>query len=363
MKTQSMVLCGVLVAAMLAVSGCGLFDDGTLTRVVHEGGTITGNEVWANGDHLITGDIAVHGSLTISACANVELENNVTIIVSDGGSIKSLGTATCPVTFTSAKAVPAAGDWTRIDIYDSASNDNAFTWTTFAYGGDEDYGVLWIDSDATVSVDNCTFSHIKNSAVVIDDNASVVSFAGNTFNAIGGPLMKIAASVVPSIDPVVSTGNSNNYMQIEYGTVEDGGTWQNIGVPFHAGDLYIQAPLTVEAGVTLLMDPGMDIDVSDGGSLKLLGTESAHVTIGSSKAAPAAGDWNEIDVYDSSSNDTRFQYTDIMYGGGSGSYGVLWVDEGITVVLDNVSFDNNETCDISGDGAVTATASPYDFCE
>jgi len=358
MKKQAMVLCGVLTMALMIISGCGLLDDADL---IHEGGEISGNEVWDSGNHLVTGDITVTGSLTISACATIKVEDSITFQVSDGGSVKSLGTANCPVTFTSAKAVPAAGDWNRIDIYDSASNDNVFTYTKFRYAGDN-YGVLWVDNDASVSVDHCSFSHIKEHAVTIKSGADVGSFSGNSFSYVGGHLLEVAANVMQLLSPIESANNSNAYIQIGDGTTAETGIWQNPGVPVHAADLYFNAPVTINAGFTLLLEHAGSIDVSDGGSLRTMGSDLEHVTISSAKAAPAAGDWNEIDIYDSASNDNEFHYTDIIYGGGSGSYGALWVDDGMTVVLDHVVFRDNEECDISGDGTVTATASPYGFC-
>ena len=94
-----------------------------------------------------------------------------------------------------------------------------------------------------------------------------------------------------------------------------------------------------------------------------MGAEGNRVTVTSSKAAPAAGDWTEIDIYNTASNNCRFQYADILYGGGDGTYGALWVDGGVTVELDHVTFEDNEACDVSGDGTVTATATPYQYCE
>ena len=362
MKKHVLALCGLLVLAAM-VSACGLFDeDENGVNMVHPGGVLSEDEVWVRGTHLVTGNITVSASLTISPCAVIKSEDNIIFQVSDGGSIKSLGTADCPVTFTSAKAAPAAGDWKRIDIHDSASNDNVFTYTNFRYGGDN-YGVLWVDADASVSVDHCSFSHIEEEGVVIGQGADIGSFSNNSFDHVGMHLIDVAVDIVPFIGPITSANNNHAFVMINAGTTEDDGTWQDIGVPFHAENLSLQGAIVFDPGVTLLMDPGSGIDVSDGGSLKLMGTELNHVTIGSAKSAPAAGDWGEIDIYDSSSNDSEFHYTDIQHGGDSGSYGALCLDDGVTITLDNVSFIENDECDISGDGTVTATASPYDLCQ
>ncbi|HNT27420.1 MAG TPA: hypothetical protein PKH10_04485, partial [bacterium] len=191
----------LLAALTFLFGGCGLIN--AITTSTHESETISVATVWEH-DHVISGTLTVNAPLTIRACANIKMENGGSIVVRDNGSIIAIGSADCDTRFTSSKTIPAAGDWDAIYIYNTASAGNAFEKVTFEYGGGT-YGVLWVEDNASVRVDASTFAHIKSTAVMIEDGATIGSFVGNSFKSIGGNPVWTSGNIVPSLSPVLTT--------------------------------------------------------------------------------------------------------------------------------------------------------------
>ena len=87
-----------------------------------------------NGFSVTTATGTAH--LTISAGAILKLGTGSTLVVRDNGGLTLAGTAAKPITLTSAKSAPAAGDWGYIDIYASSSAGfNAIDHAVIEYGG------------------------------------------------------------------------------------------------------------------------------------------------------------------------------------------------------------------------------------
>jgi hypothetical protein len=305
----------------------------------------------------------VHKPVTIEPGITLFMPQNSQITLSDGGSIIAKGTETAPIVFTSAKPAPAMGDWKGITIKDTASNDTVFEYVNFEFGGDSDYGVIWVDAEAAVSIDNCIFSDIQGTGIIFDNGAEIGSFTNNEFARIDTYPVTIGANAVPALSPIV-TDDATDRIYVVAEDIDDAGTWMNLSIGYEIEYLYIHKPITIEAGTTLFMKENAQINTENGGALTLDGTETAHVTITSYKDAPSAGDWKQIEIYDSGSDANVFNYADIMYGGSDG-YGQLWVQSGAKITLNNVVFSNGETCDLfneNGEGVITDSDSTYATC-
>lgn len=326
---------------------------------------ITSPTVWRSQQDIEIGDfVYVNDDLTVEACARVRVFNDGALYVSNGGRVFAEGTVDHPVLFTSAKASPAAGDWRNIEIQASASAGTSFDHTVFEYGGNNDYGMLWVEAGAEVSVTNSTFREGYMHAVDLEDYAEVAGFGGNRFEGFNGPLIKTYTNTVASLEPIVSANNTDDVVLIVDGDTAANGTWKNLSVPYQIGGyLYIYDEVTVEAGTTLLMRDDVALYVQDGGALLLDGVSDNRITVTSAKSGPAAGDWRNIEIYDSASSNSRFSFTDISFGGGNG-YGQLYVDAAATIALDNVTF-SDALCDVYNDydqGIINATDTTYSAC-
>ncbi len=307
----------------------------------------------------------IHQPITLEAGTAFYLNQNSHITLADGGSLIAVGTELAPIVFTSAKAVPGAGDWKGILIYETASNDSVFENVMFQYGGGDDYGVIWVDGGASVSIDDCKFHEIQSYGVTFENGAEIGGFTGNEFTVIDTYPVWIGANSVPALDPIVTDGLSDALVKVRAEDIDDTGTWQNLSIGYDIDYLYVNAPITIAAGTTLYMHDNSHITIRDGGALALAGTDTDHVTITSYKDVPAAGDWKTILLYSTGSNGANiFTYADIMYGGADDD-GQLWVQDGASVVLDHVVFSNGQTCDVyndNGGATITVTDSTVIDC-
>lgn len=303
-------------------------------------------------------------SITIEPNVSLLMVQDAYITIQDQGSLKAIGTLEKPIKFSSAKTVPAKGDWNNIAIYSSSSNDNEFTYVNFEYAGKDNYGAIWVEEEGDVKINNSKFFEIDNVALDFNDDANINSFENNTFENIESYLIRIFPEQVKELAPLTSVNNPKNLIYVRNGDTKTAGTWENLSVNFEFESFYIKGGIiTVEAGITLFMSPDSYIQISDGGALKLMGTETEHVTVMSSKAAPAAKDWNNIAIYSSASNDSVFNYTDIRHGGKDG-YGQLWLEDQANVELNNVTFsDSDDNCDVDGDvSGITGSTTDYTVC-
>jgi hypothetical protein len=100
------------------------------------------------------------GSANLEIAAGVTLQLGPAAIlgVDAKGGLHLAGTVDARVAVVSAKSPPAAGDWSQIEI-DAASNGpaNVFEHADIRHGGGGDYGQIWIDTDAELTLDDVVF--------------------------------------------------------------------------------------------------------------------------------------------------------------------------------------------------------------
>ena len=362
MNTRKIVGLVSAASVVLLAAGCGP-DDNDVTNVVLSG--VVEEDTTLSGTNLIEGDLAIKAQLTVEECSTVEVADDVVIDVEDGGAIVANGTADCPVTFTSSKAGPAAGDWNRFDIWASSSNNNSFEHTIFEYGGggDTEWGMVWMEQGASASFSNVTFRDSDGRAAHFESGANIDGFSNISFENLGREALIVGPDEVGLLEPVTVSGDVPP-VEVRGGTVSTDQTWKQLGLPYLiSGDMAINAALQIEPGTEVQVGPELVIDVEDSGTIQANGTSEAPVLFTSSKASPAAGDWARFDIWATSGNDNAFTYTTIEYGGSDPTYGAMWVEDGATVTLDNVTFSENDGCDVDDNGTVDTTATDYTACQ
>jgi len=94
--------------------------------------------------------------------------------------ITANGTAELPITFTSNASSPSKGDWRQINIYSSVASSSVLNYCNFWYGGDSDYGLIYMDSENnTMQISNCNFAYSSSYGIYIAYGNPVMS--NNTF--------------------------------------------------------------------------------------------------------------------------------------------------------------------------------------
>jgi hypothetical protein len=117
------------------------------------------------------------------------------------------------------------------------------------------------------------------------------------------------------------------------GTINADTTWAAAIYELQSSLTVTTGTLTVEPCTTIKMPDGGNIYVQSNGALHFVGTNDMPIKITSSKSSPTAGDWDQIEFYDSANNGAnRFEYVIVEYGGGS-SYGSIWVDTGASLAM------------------------------
>ena len=362
----------VLYANDVAELGAGTYDGNDVDAVHVVGGTVSTDQTWGalGVPYVIESSVDVTAEvgsahLTLAAGVTLRFEEDTGLVVGELGGLTAVGTASAPVTFTSAKATPAPGDWDELEFYSGSSDDqNQLENVVLEYGGSSGYGLVWIEGGASVAISAATLTDSASHGVYAEDDAELRAFAGNVITGNALTPVALAAAQVPELGAGTYTPNTVEGIEVSTGSsVSADGTWKELGVPYvlTAGlDLATEtgsAVVTVEAGTTLLMGPDRSITVGTNGGLTLAGTADAHVTVTSQKAAPAAGDWYEIDVYaDANGPANVFTFTDLEYGGGAG-FGQIWLDDGAMLRLDDVTFSDgaDPACDVYQAGAATLT--------
>lgn len=337
-------------------------EEETGLAITHSAETVSTAAAWS-GSHVVDGWLTVNAALTLQPCATIKLNPGAYITVNNNGSIKSLGTASCPVVFTSSKPAPAAGDWKYVDIQETSSNDNQFTYTRFEFGG-ADYPMLYVGAGAKAALNDVTFQNSATAGFQFIEGSTIAAFAGVAVKNCDKYLGIVSPDHFKSLTPLTLDPLNNKTVLVSgHSTVtsKGAGTWAYLGAPISLGDgagswLTVTAEITIAAGNTLLMQSGSYIEVKDGGSIQTAGTELKPVTFTSAKTSPAKGDWKYVDIQGTSSNNNQFAYTKFEFGGSD--YGMLYVSENAKVGLDHFTAENSATFGIQfADGAKIASFS------
>lgn len=124
------------------------------------------------GESFSIGTDAGAARLTLAPGVDLRLGEYAILTVDKNGALRLDGTPDNPVRITSAKAVPAPGDWVEIDINDgSIGPENVFTYAEISYGGGGSYGQLWVSEKAEITLDHVTFSHAGEGCDVSGDGS------------------------------------------------------------------------------------------------------------------------------------------------------------------------------------------------
>jgi len=178
---------------LLALNGLsGLTASGNASKdaINVRAGTIGANITWhaSTIPYLLTGTVSVNGTanpaLTIEAGVTVQLAPQVAIEINNGspGSLRAIGTATAPITFTSTGSTNQ-GSWLYILLAGAGTTASQISYATIEYGAYSPYqrGALHV-MNSSPSLDHITFRSNQVAGLVADSGTFAVSsstFIGN----------------------------------------------------------------------------------------------------------------------------------------------------------------------------------------
>lgn len=161
---------------------------------------VSGDVLWRkqNADYVIINDDVTVGcstgtKLIIEAGASLKFSQALGIEIaytsSRFGMIEAIGTATEPITFTSASANPSKGDWNTIIFYDGCSAGSVFDYCNFSYGGARNITTAFISfqlhQGSTTTIKNCSFSYSEGYGIMLNQPNNDISYptlVNNTFS-------------------------------------------------------------------------------------------------------------------------------------------------------------------------------------
>ncbi|HPI11759.1 MAG TPA: right-handed parallel beta-helix repeat-containing protein [Catalimonadaceae bacterium] len=296
--------------------------------------------------------------LTLMAGVIIEAQSNYEFKVD--GIIKSLGTTTCPVLFTSKNK--SSGDWYGVYI-NSNDTANHFENTIFEFGG---YGNSAINKvcvrfspnnsgdSSRASFRNCTFRNSAGYGFVSNDEANILETIDNcTFsNNVTAPISVCweQAEFVRTNCHYSSNGHNVIFLSSpgEQFTKDIRLYRQPIPYQINGENFILQAAphsLFVGPGVTMVMTTNMHISFDEGSRADFQGTVSEPIVIKGQNNL--AGDWGGF-LFTENGNNNVFRYVHFSDGGNPTTngvkFGMINLREGSTpssVTIENCNFANS----------------------
>jgi len=271
----------------------------------------------------------------LNAQVTLSIEPGVVLRMAGGasfhveGTLLAQGTASAPIIVTSNQASPAPGDWGYVALDGTGASGSQLSYVQMFYGqydnGDE--GMLSVTGGAAPTISNSVFAQGTQYGIWADDTSRPTIgscvFAGNASSAVS----------VPADDGTLITGNSlgPNQAAIELRdtSIAHGGTWhrQNAAFILDGGTLNAQVTLSIEPGMVLEMARGAAFLVQ--GTLLAEGTATAPIIVTSSLASPAPGDWGYVALAGTGASGSQLSYVQMFYGQyDNGDEGMLSVTGG-----------------------------------
>ncbi|MCH7573896.1 MAG: tandem-95 repeat protein [Candidatus Marinimicrobia bacterium] len=322
---------------------------GTPVAPTDKSGNVSG-ETWAAGTYIVTGDLTVDASTTLTLSPGVIVKLGANRVITVNGTIIAEGTATDSIVFTSIKddayggdtngdgtaTSPAAGDWLAVQL-NSASTGSRFKYLNVRYGGNwagqfSQGAMIILGGSPTIS--NSWF--YRNNKGIQFGGASAATLQSSLFEETSKSPISIGFGTDITFSGNTYLNNSINGLGIYAETYSGTDTLAVYSVAGYTNIPYvIQDDLTIGSDGILTLTPGVVLKfntrnkITVNGTLIAEGTASDSIVFTSLKndsyggdtnndgtgSTPAAGDWHTIIVNASSDSSSSFDYTVFSYGG------------------------------------------------
>lgn len=304
----------------------------TITENITEATTIAKQTV------SICGNINVSSSLIIEPGATIIMCAGASITIESTGYITAVGTADEPIVFKG--ATETKGFWQGIAI-ESNNPNNKFNYVTV-----KDAGTYWAWQDANVflasgsklDMSNSTISNSQNLGMYVSESASLPNFTNNKFsnNTIG---LDIHVKTVHQLDAATNynDANTNAFIVVRSGIITTDVTWVATTTPYLIKGMNLEAGLTLNPGVKLLMEADSYIGIKSTGYLKAVGTAASKIDIQGRYAS--AGFWDGM-KFESTNPNNELTYVNISDGGAYWAFSYSNIEVSGSLKIDNCSVSN-----------------------
>jgi flagellar hook assembly protein FlgD len=310
---------------------------------------VTTNTEWtpAGSPYVIMNPIAVNSGVTLTVDPGVVVQfgNGNYLVVN--GTLMAVGTSASPISFTSASATPAAGNWGFVSFTAGASASQ-LSYVTFQYGGGWGWGAMVFVQGSSPTFNNVTIASSSSIGLYMNTSGGAPTISNSTFSNNGSYGLNLVAANSVSLSGTAFTGNSSyavgagpgthllgmtnitatgngvNAVGYRGGTISAAETW------LPGMNWVVTGPVTVAATVTLTVAGGAVVEFGSGnylvvnGTLMAAGTSASAISFTSASATPAAGDWGFVS-FTAAASASQLSYVTFQYGGGWGWGAMIFV--------------------------------------
>lgn len=304
---------GDLTAPMVDVSGL------LCTEVLDR--NISQNTTLSKGCYLANSGISVEepANLTLQPGVVIKFGSGDDLVVSAGASLTANGTATDPIVLSGSESTPGFWNGIHFSYTNSTKNLLDHVQVEYAGGGSAEAGINTTANGSfptRVSISNTSMLYSSEFGFNFDSGTLVDKFDRNrvTGNRIAGQIEPAAATSI--INTGSYTGNTIDKLLLTTTGIESAATFDNIGIPFLAGNITVAAKLDIKPGVTIEFRSGAQITVNSAGTLSAIGTTTNPILLTATEPTP--GYWNGVRLVFSNTGNT-LEHVTIEYGGSAAS--------------------------------------------
>jgi len=248
--------------------------------------------------------ISNNATLTIQAGAELQFASNRYLYVGPSsnstGRLVAEGTEENPITFTSGSDQP----WYYLYFGPYTGDGSILSHCVIENGGYSGQGMLYVHT-GNLTIEHCTIRNSVSSGLYLTANG-IPALSENSYeNNATYPIYVNTAESLSAIDSASSyTGDNDNRIYLAYTNFTSDTTMADAGTPYlfaNYTSVYNNATLTIQSGAELQFESGRYLYIGNSpnstGTLIAEGTADAPITFTSAQAAPQAGDWGGIYLY------------------------------------------------------------------
>lgn len=307
-------------------------------------------------DYIISCRADVTADLTIEPGVVIAFEEDASLSLREGSSLKMEGTEGSPIVLTGVE--PDKGLW-RGMLIESNKESNSMKYVTIEYAGSNNTSSsggmspagLQVARDGSVTIDHCTFQHCQDNGLFWTSSKHI-SITNSVFTKNDYPMKTNGNNQIKLYNNTNTyIGNENDYVLLEYPGMDNDNkeiTWHKIDVPYYITTRIYnrfdikRADLIIEPGVEVIVaTSGTHMRImSDGGSIRAIGTPEEPIIFRGKN--DVKGSWSHI-LIASSSALNEIAYMNIKNAGDltSTPSGALRLQYGAYLNVHDVKFVNN----------------------
>ena len=296
------------------------------------------------------------GLLTLKPGVTIQFAQDVGLVVTGEGSLSAEGTDTNGVVLTG--STEQRGYWKGLYFKASDSPDNQLNHVEIACAGSDQWtgnsgaraGIYIRNDGNALAVENSTFRENAHGALSVRSGGVDLTVENTSFEENDAPLW-VHPNLMGNLSSLSFSGNDESFIgNTATGAgqgVEEAQTWEDHGVPYRLrSNIFVNAKLTLQPGVTLEFEQDDGLDVGDSGELNAVGGADNPIVF--TGVEEQRGGWAGLYFHKTRSDANVLEHATVEYGGGDqwtgglSEAGLFVRGSGVKLAIRNVTFRENK---------------------